>query len=136
MLRTGNGTEKNEAKSDALVAEFRRRAEQKIAKGSFSARISLVSGFGFSGAHDDPAKAVRRVEEIFEKSSYEGHYPLAAALGARSIEGNGPRNPENIRRALAWLKEWQAKKNNEVIAQFIENYEKRLADAVSATDEK
>lgn len=136
MLRKGTGTEKNEAQSDALLAEFRRRAEQRIARGSFSTRLRLIEGLRVSGQPDDPGETIRQVEEVLEKSSYVGHYTLAAALGARACEGEDPRNSENLRRALDWLKDWQAKKNIRGIAHFIEGYEKRLADAMSATNEK
>lgn len=133
MLRRGDGVEKNEAESEELMSEFNRRAGQRAAKGSIAARLNLMKGLQISGAADANSQVLRLATEILERSNYPGHYTAAALFGARSVEGNDPKSAEGISRALAWLKERQAEKNDEGIAGLIKSFEERLAKASPET---
>lgn len=127
MLRRGDGVEKNETESEKLMAEFDRRAGQRAAKGSIAARINLMAGLQTFGAEDADSQVLRLATEVLQQSNYPGHYTAAALFGARSVEGNDPQSAEGISRALAWLRERQAEKNDEGIAGLITSYEARLA---------
>ena len=133
MLRRGDGVDKNEAESEELMAEFNRRAGQRAAKGSIAARLNLMKGLQISGADDADSQMLRLATEVLEQSNYPGHYTAAALFGARSVEGTDPKSAEGISRALAWLKERQAEKNDEGIAGLIKSFEERLAKASPET---
>lgn len=133
MLRRGDGVEKNEAESKTLMAEFNRRARQTAGRGSMAARLKLMVGLQMSGAEDADLEVLRLATEMLEQSNYPGHYTVAALFGARSVEGNDPNSAEGISRALGWLKERQAEKNDEGIAGLIKNFEERLAKASPET---
>jgi TPR repeat protein len=133
MLRRGGGVEKNETESEELMQTFKRLAGQKAARGSIAARINLMKGLQISGEEEADAEVLRLATEVLNKSNYPGHYTAAALFGVRSVEGKDPKSTEGIRRALAWLKERQAQKNHEGLADLIKGYESRLAKASPET---
>lgn len=126
MLRHGIGVDKNELESRKLMDELRRKAEQRGSKGSIGARISLLKGLQNSGAEGSDQEVLRLATEVLANSSYSGHRTVAALLGARSLEGNGPKSLEGAAKALAWLKERQSESNDEGIAGLVSSYEKRV----------
>ncbi len=134
LLRRGTGVEKNEEESEELMAEFKRRAGQRVARGSMAARVNLMVGLQMSSAEDADSEVLRLATEILDQSDYPGHYTVAALFGARSVEGKDPQNAEGISRALAWLKDRNAEKNDKGIAGLITSYESRLAKASSKSD--
>lgn len=91
-------------------------------------------GLQMSSAEDADSEVLRLATEILDQSDYPGHYTVAALFGARSVEGKNPQNAEGISRALDWLKDRNAEKNDEGIAGLITSYESRLAKASSKSD--
>ncbi len=134
MLRRGTGVDKNEEESEELMAEFKRRTRERVDRGSIAARLNLMTGLQMSGAEDADSEVLRLATEILEQSDYPGHYTAAALFGARSVVGKDPRNAEGISRALAWLKERQAEKNDDGIAGVITSFESLLAKASAKPD--
>lgn len=132
-LRNGNGVEKNEEESKALMAEFRELANQKIARGSINAQLVLADSLSISTETTASEEALRMITEVLEKSDYPDHHMVAALSGARIVERKESDKTEGLRRALSWLQERQAAKRSESVARLITNFEKRLAKASGDT---
>jgi TPR repeat protein len=132
-LRNGNGVEKNEEESKALMAEFKEIADQKIARGSINAQLVLADSLSISTETNAREEALQMIVEVLEKSEYPDHHMIAALHGANIVERKESDKTEGLRRALDWLRERQAARQSESVARLITNFEKRLAKQSSAT---
>jgi|GEM_PF-4817180 len=130
-LREDLDTDKNEEESKALMAEFKRIAEQKIAKGSISAQFALMEWLHAGQAATEDEEILRIATSVLASSNYPWHHMIAALSGARIVEKKEPDNAEGLRSALDWLKERQTEIGGDSLQGFISSYEKKLADASS-----
>lgn len=128
-LADGVGMEKNEEESKKLLAEFKRLAGQRIARGSIGARLALMNGLRVSATASDQDETLRIATEILDESDYPFHHTVAALSGARAVEGKQADKAEGLRNALDWLKDRQKEIGGDSLRPFISNYEQRLANA-------
>jgi len=126
-LREGIGTEKNEPESEVVMAEFKKLADQKIARGSIAAQFALMEGLSTSQAADAHDETLRMATEILTRSAYPWHHMIAALSGAGVVERKESDKAEGVRKALAWLKEHQARIGGNTLEGFISSYEMKLA---------
>jgi len=132
MLRTGAGMTKDESEADRLLAEFRRRCEQRIAKGSIIARISLVVSLRGTPSEPGREESLRLLEEVIANSDYEPHKNTAHAFASDVYVREKNKTPEDVRAAIKWLETSPSQSFREAQKHRIEQLQKTLAELESA----
>jgi len=129
MFRDGAGVPKDEAEADRLFAEFRRRCEERIAKGSFGMRFALLATFQQTQRELDKAEALRLMQEIIDKSDFSGHRNTAHIFAADTLARQKEKTPDDMRAAIAHLEKIPPGPLRE---SRIEEYKKILVELESA----
>lgn len=128
MLRAGTGMPKNEAEADKLLAEFRRRCEQRIAKGSINARISLALSLKGTPAEPSKKETVRLLEEVIASSDHEPHKNTAHAFASDLYARQKNKTSEDVRAAIKWLETIPSQSFREGMKTRIEELKETLAE--------
>jgi len=131
MLRAGTGMPKDEAEADKLLAEFRRRCEQRIAKGSINARISLALSLKGTPAEPSKEETIRLLEEVIASSDHEPHENTAHAFASDLYATQKNKTPEDLRAAIKWLETIPSQSFREAKKTQIEYLKKSLAELES-----
>ncbi len=125
-LRRGMGVEKNIAESDRLLEKYISRVREKASRGSIAARFNLIRAFQITGGASQYPEVLRLATEILDQSNYSGHCSAAAYAGVSSVVEGGWRDPEKLKRAIAWLKSQHSKRNCPSLPGLITTYEAAL----------
>jgi len=131
MLRAGTGMPKDEAEADKLLAEFRRRCEQRIAKGSINARISLALSLKGTPAEPSKEETIRLLEEVIANSDHEPHENTAHAFASDLYARQKNKTSEDVRAAIKWLETIPSQSFREGMKTRIEELKKTLAELES-----
>lgn len=132
MFRDGAGLPKDEAEADRLFAEFRRRCEERVARGSFGMRFALVAFSQQTQRELDKDEALRMMQETIDQSDFAGHRNTAHVFAADILASQKEKTPEDMRAAIAHLEKIPAGPMRTGMESRIEQYKKTLAEFESA----